>query len=231
MENTVAVLGTFDTKGDEYLFLIEKLRLFGIKVITIDVSTNKSPLFVPDYLASDELDSSGNIKPNRAKCMEKISQVAYEIITSLIEAGRVQGVISMGGGQGTYLAASVLRRLPIGFPKLLVSTIAFVESSASQFKHINDTMVINSLVDIAGLNSVLESLITMAAGAIAGMLDASEGCRWVSGNKKAIAISAWGVTTPCAVQTGKYLKEDGYEVYTFHSSSDGGYLFEQLRCR
>lgn len=132
----------------------------------------------------------------------------------------------MGGGQGTYMAARIMRALPVGVPKVLVSTIATSAYDQQQFEGINDTMVINPLVDVAGDNSILRMIMTRAAAAITGM------CRYQTkekiDNRPKIGITMWGVTTPCVTAVQEILENSGYEALVFHATGLGGRAMEDL---
>lgn len=233
MDKRAAVIGTFDTKGEEFLMLIRKLKDLQVDVITIDTGLGKNESFEADYSAALILKSEGYrmdeiaSAEKRAEYLEKTAEKAAQIVLELSESGKARGAISMGGGQGSFIAGIVMRALPIGFPKVLLSTIALVESSAKQFKNLNDTVVMNSLVDISGCNSLLEMTISEAAGCIAGMLE-NQTANGINSGKPAVGISAWGVTTPCVNMVRSLLEADGIEVYVFHSNGDGGMVLENL---
>lgn len=227
MGKTVAVIGTFDTKAKEFLYLIRCLNEFGLSVIAIDVGTDSQSEVQPDYRAAEALDPGMRDRISKDKWMEAVAGQAVLIVKPLLDKDKIQGVISMGGGQGTFLANRIFRELPIGMPKLLMSTLALLEDSAQQFLGLNDTLVMNSLVDIAGLNSVLEENIQKAAGAMAGMI--SFGMPQKQREKKrSIGISCWGVTTPCVDTVREILTEKGYEVYVFHANREGGMMLERF---
>lgn len=227
MGKTAAVLGTFDTKGEEFGYLLKCLHSLHIDTITVDVGTGCPVSFVPNYRAADGLQSELEAYPDKEEWMGCLAQEAALYIGKLIREGKVDGVISMGGGQGTFLANRVFRTLPVGMPKVLLSPLALLKDSAEQFLGLNDTMVMNSLVDIAGLNKVLKQNIRKAASAIAGMLEndiASE----EEADKSAVGISCWGVTTPCVEQVRASLERHGYEVYIFHANGEGGKMLERF---
>lgn len=224
---TAAVIGTFDTKGKEFAYLTACLEAFGVETVTVDVGTGPSLELDADYrmseLIGEEILKAGP-KEKRMKCL---AAKADRVIGKLVSEGAIQGVISMGGGQGTFLAREIFSHIPIGFPKILVSTLAHMKDSAAQFGGLNDTLVMNSLVDIAGLNGVLRNVLRQAAGALAGMLaNQSEAPEEVA--KPAVGISCWGVTTPCVNEVRSVLEEHGYEVYAFHANGEGGAMLERF---
>lgn len=227
MKKTVAVLGTFDTKGQEFQYLMECLRDFQISVVTIDVGTGDPVSVVPDYRAAESPACRCTKRPPKEEWMEMLAREAASYLEKLIGRREVDGVISMGGGQGTFLANRVFRTLPVGMPKVLMSTLALLKDSAEQFLGLNDTMVINSLVDIAGLNKILKMNIRKAAAAMAGM--AGCGPQTAEGSDRpAVGISCWGVTTPCVEAVRRVLERHGYEVYIFHANGEGGAMLERF---
>ena len=220
MKYTIAVFGTFDTKGMEFKALTQIIQSNGFDVITIDTGLWDNSWIAADYIIRKMIPGFDN------EGLRKISEKTAELLSLLQKEKKIAGVISMGGGQGTFIAGCVFRRLPIGFPKVMLSTIALIESSAAQFKHMNDTVVLNSLVDIAGVNSLLMQTMVEAAGCICGMVVATEKIEISS--KKAVGISAWGVTTPCVNEICKCLEKNDTEAYVFHSNGEGGAILEKL---
>ena len=233
MGKTAAVIGTYDTKEKELQLLTQRLNQAGVHTIAVDTGLGGHKGREADFMTSQLLKEEGYLdripktSEEKADYLDKTARKAAEVVCRLQQEGKIHGAISIGGGQGSFIAGTVMRALPIGFPKLLLSTIALVESSAGQFKHLNDTLVMNSLVDIAGMNSILDGVITKAAGAMAGMLDLDTTSRKES-DRPAIGISAWGVTTPCVNMVCEALEQNGFEVYIFHSNGDGGVILEKL---
>lgn len=232
MNVKVAVFGTFDTKGREFDLLKSCIEQNRLQTILIDTGLTRSTYLQGDYIIRDLLRQEGKAledvsnAAHRAEYLELISVRAADLIETLQRNGQIRGAISMGGGQGTYIAGKILRALPIGFPKVLLSTLALVEGSAAQFTHLNDTVVLNSLVDVAGINSLLKKTILSAAGSLCGMVRAFETCD--DDKMPAVAISAWGVVTPCINRVRDFLDERGIEPLVFHSNGEGGMVLESL---
>lgn len=231
---TVVVFGTFDSKGKEYEYLISQLERRGVDTISVDLGTMQEPPFTPTIPASEVAAAVGEMlesiheRKDRAKCLETMAQGTIRICQELINSGRVDGFMSMGGGQGTYLACKVMRELPIGVPKLILSTSATIPEAAPTFVGINDTLVVNSLVDIAGLNPILKVMLERVAGAMAGMMNAPVALPQATSETCRIAVSMWGVTTPCVTRVQEELTRRGCEVYVFHATGLGGRIMENL---
>ena len=145
------------------------------------------------------------------------------VLARLAAEGRVEGVISLGGGGGTAIGTAAMRALPIGFPKLMVSTLA--SGNTAQYVGVKDIVMFPSIVDVAGLNRISRQLLTRAAGAICGMVEASVE---PGGDKPVIVASMFGNTTDCVQSARKILESAGYEVMIFHATGTGGRTMESL---
>jgi uncharacterized protein (UPF0261 family) len=159
MERTVAILGTLDTKGTEYKFIKEKIENQGIKTLVIDVSTGGEPMFPPDIPADEVARIAGvdfnelKKKMDRGYSIEVMGKGAAVIVRRLQEKDLIHGIISIGGGGGTSIGTAAMRVLPTGFPKMMVSTTA--SGDTHQYVGVKDITMMNSVVDIAGLNRIL----------------------------------------------------------------------------
>lgn len=235
---TVAIAGPLDTKGEEYQYLKECLMKEGLGVVVIDLGTGGRPLISAD-ISSDEVAGAVNttIKElrncnDRTACIEAMGKGAARIVFKEYQEKKIHGIIAMGGGQTTSMCAEVMRKLPVGMPKVLVSTLATSVHSQQMFEGINDTFVINPLVDVAGLNSILKMVIEHAAQAMAGILKGvTEDVEYESilkGNRPCIAVSMWGVTTKCVTKIRSILESRGFEVLVFHATGLGGSIMEKL---
>ena len=239
----VLLIGTFDTKAEELLFLREQILAHGLcgvrlldvgKILQTAASLNvPDDEFVPRLLRIAQPDAS---LPRGEYVKQMIAQ-CKPIINHLILNNEIHGVVSAAGSTGTSLACDLMRNgFPVGFPKLMVSTMA--SGDIKPFIEESDISMMYSVVDIAGINSVLETVLTNAAGAIVGMTTAhanhleikraTEGQR-----KKRIAITMFGVTTPCVDKIRGLLKEapyndPGFEVFVFHATGAGGTAMERL---
>ena len=229
LKKTVAVLGTFDSKGEEFTYLINKIKESGVNVLSIDAGT-KEHVLKTDISNAQVAELGGkNIKDlggSRRDALEIMSAGAAKIIRQLFDAGRIDGFISMGGSGGTVLASAAMRVLPVGFPKILVSTVA---SSSRIFDYVDtsDVFLINSIVDVSGLNPIIRKVYDEAAGAIAGAVKTADFSKG-SHERLRIAATMYGVTTPGVTTAKKYLEESGYEVITFHAIGSGGKVMEKL---
>lgn len=230
---TVAVIGALDTKGKENEYLIKQIEKAGMKTLMIDIGVFGSPHFMPAVSASEvaaemgaDLENLRKSKDRRSETLELMANGAKKIVARLEKEGKIDGAVAMGGGQGTYSGSIVMGGLPIGFPKVLISTTAFADNQTKPFEGINDTFVMNSLVDISGLNSVLKMIIQKAAGCIAGLVGFAY--EKEAEKKPTIGMTMFGVTTPCVSKVQEILEKAGFEVLVFHATGVGGSLMEQF---
>ncbi len=233
---TVCVFGAFDSKGYENKYLLECLDKLNVKTISVDLGTQSDPPFTADYpqdvvakAGGGELAPMRAGKVQRSDCLATMAAGGAAIVSKLVAEGKVDGVMAMGGGQGTFLASEVLKKMPIGLPKLLISTIVGSDGTERYFATAYDTMLVNSVVDVSGLNSVMKCIIGKAAGAMVGMIDSGAYSHMApEPGKKRVAISMWGVTTPCVDRIREDLLNRGYDVYVFHANGIGGRTMEAL---
>ena len=230
---TVALLGTLDTKGEEYSWLREALQALDVQTYLIDTgSFSTSPLA---DVSSTELIEAAGAEPqkmrqrrDRGEMMTVMGTGAAAVVRTLADAGTVHALLAIGGSGGSSVAAPAMQALPIGFPKLLVSTMA--SGDVKPYVGEVDTTLMYSVVDVAGINSVSEAVLGNAAAAIAGMAKAYEARqnRTESVHKPVIGMSMFGVTTPACDEARETLEALGYEVLVFHATGTGGMALEKL---
>ncbi len=226
---TIAVMGTLDTKGQEHAFVAEEIRHRGYEVLLIDVGTGDEPSIVPDVSRYDVAAAAGlDLAPlierkDRGECVVAMSQAAPILLEKLAREGRIHGVISLGGGGGTALATAAMRALPLGFPKLMVSTLA--SGNTAHYLGTKDIAMMPAIVDVAGLNRISRMVFSRAAAAICAMV----GTPLVDADSKPIiAASMFGNTTECINIAKEVLENAGYEVLVFHATGTGGKAMEDL---
>ncbi len=227
--NKIAIIGTLDTKGAEFLYLKNRIRQLGCDCCVIDCGVVGPAGFPADYPADAVARRGGSSIPKMlerndpAAALEVMAHGAASIVGELFAAGEIQGAISMGGGQGTYLGMTAMAALPIGVPKVMVSTLA--RAVRELFVSGGDTVVLDPIVDIAGLNTLLRHAIDGAAETVCAL---ASGARLGAAEKPVVAVSMFGITTRCADRVRARLEEAGYEVWIFHSNGVGGANMEKL---
>ncbi len=227
---TIAVLGTLDSKGEEHAFVADLIRKRGHTPLLIDVGSGGEPTVKPDIdrfdvAAAGEIDLKALMaRKDRGECVTAMSQAAPIFVAKLAAEGRIDGIISLGGGGGTALGTAAMRGLPVGFPKLMVSTLA--SGNTAHYVGSKDITMMPSIVDVAGLNRISKTIFTRAAGAICGMVEAE--VAESKGERPLIAASMFGNTTDCVDAARAILENAGYEVLVFHATGTGGKTMETL---
>jgi len=226
----VVIVGTLDTKGEEFKYVKDIIENEGLETIVIDAGVLGEPYFEPDIDRSEVAEAGGdNIKDlveaaDRGRSMEIMSNGAAEIVEELNQKGKVAGIISLGGSAGTTIGTTAMKRLPVGIPKVMVSTLA--SGDTRPYVGTKDITMMYSVVDILGVNSLSSEILSNAAFAVAGMV---KGKRPEPKEKRPlIAATMFGVTTPCVEKARDYLENHGYEVLVFHATGTGGQAMENL---
>ncbi len=227
----IIMLGCFDTKGEDFSYLLKYLEAKKQQVITINTGVMETQVgFSIDFDSKQVAAASGTSlqsirKSNdRGKAVELMGKGAAEIIADLISKKKVKGVIGMGGGGGTYIALSAMQVVPLGIPKICLSTLAAIDLSRQVGA--KDITLMPSVVDVAGLNKISKLLIQQAAAALCGMAEVH--VEDSDNSQKTIAISMFGNTTKCVDKCTELLKDKGYEVLAFHATGVGGATMESL---
>lgn len=226
---TIAVLGTLDTKGQEHAYVAELIRQRGHQTLLIDTGTGSAPTVTAD-VSREEVAEVGGVdlaglisRKDRGEAVTAMAGASAMLLTRLVNDGRIQGVISLGGGGGTAISTTAMRALPIGFPKVMVSTLA--AGNVAPYVGTKDIVMIPSIVDVSGINRLSRTLLARAAGAICGMVETviPEGK-----DKPLICASMFGNTTECVNAAKTILEEAGYEVLVFAATGTGGRIMESL---
>lgn len=226
---TIAVLGTLDTKGIEHGYVADVIRQRGHTALVIDTGTGAPPQIQAD-ISREEVAAAGGIdlqaivaKQDRGEAVTAMAKASAILLEQLVNAGRIDGVISLGGGGGTAIGTAAMRALPIGFPKLMVSTLA--AGNVAPYVGTKDIVMFPSIVDVSGINRISRTLLARAAGAICGMVETAVP---KGDDKPLIAASMFGNTTTCVNAAKQILEDAGYEVLVFHSTGTGGKIMESL---
>ncbi len=229
---TVVLLGTLDTKGTEYAYLRRRVQEAGCEVILIDAGVRGEPLAPPD-ISHDEVARAAGADVaqlaaagDRGAAVETMARGATAIVLDLFARERLHGILALGGSGGSALATQAMRALPVGVPKLMVSTLA--SGDTRPYVGSVDVTMMYSVVDISGINRVSERILSNAAAAIAGMAQAYVNFQPAPGAKPMVGATMFGVTTPCVTEARQYLEERGYEVLVFHATGTGGRSMEAL---
>ena len=230
MKKTIAIVGALDTKGQEFEFLTNEIEKRGCQTFVINVGVLGKPLFTPD-VSAEEVALAGGVQlsilvkhEDRSEAMSVMTAGAAKIVSKYFGEGKFDGIISMGGGGGTAMGTNAMRALPVGVPKVMVSTIASGDTSA--YVGTSDIIMIPSIVDVAGLNRISRTVYNNAAGAVCGMVGGE--IEKSIDEKPLIAATMFGNTTRAVENARTILEENGYEVLVFHATGTGGRTMEML---
>jgi uncharacterized protein (UPF0261 family) len=230
---SVLLIGTLDTKGAELVFVRDLLRDAGVDTIVLDAGVMGPPPFAPDISRERIFAAAGTSLEavqragDRGKAIEAAARGAVACAQQV--AGDVTGILGLGGSAGTTIGTAVMRAFPFGIPKLMVSTLA--SGQVRPYVGVRDILMMNSVVDISGLNRISRTVLTNAANAMIGMVKAPArqlADAGLVGDKLLIAATMFGVTTPCVEAARKLLEADDYEVLVFHATGTGGMTMESF---
>lgn len=224
----VLLIGTLDTKGEEYAFMAERLRAAGVEVLLADCGTGGPPRgFEPD-IPREEFARLGGADlgalTDRGAAVSAMAVGAATLARRLHAEGRIDGVLAAGGSGNTAIATAAMRALPVGVPKLMVSTMA--AGDTSDYVGASDVCFMPSVTDVAGINSISGRILANAAAAMAGMVHAPP--VELQARRPLVGATMFGVTTPCVTRAREALEERGYEVLVFHATGTGGRAMEGL---
>ena len=230
IQKTIALIGTFDTKAEEFSFLRACIERAGLRTMMIDVGVLGSSPFVVDISAAEVAAAAKEDlttlqrERDRGRSVTVMALGATAILLRLHAQGALHGVAALGGSAGTTIATAAMRALPFGFPKLMVSTLA--AGDTKPYVGTKDICMMPSVLDISGLNHVSRRVLSNAAAAICGMVAAEPTTG--RNDSPAIAATMFGVTTPCVTAARRILEHSGYDVLVFHATGIGGQAMEQL---
>ena len=226
---TIVVIGALDTKGAEIAFLRDQIEERGHRVLVVDSGVLGEPAFAPTITRNEVAAAGGTpladlvAESDRGHAVTVMTDGMRAVVVRLYQEGKVDGVIGMGGGAGTAVATAAMRALPLGVPKVMVSTLA--SSDVRGFVGVKDITMMPTIVDISGLNSISRGIFTRAAGAVCGMVEAIVP---PGDDKPLVAASMFGNTTKCVEAARAIIERQGFEVLVFHATGTGGETMEGL---
>ena len=227
---TVVIIGALDTKGAEFAFVKALIEAEGVETLVVDFGTMGRPAFAPDVTRAEVAAAAGGdissfaSGEHKDEAMQTMASGLAVVVRRLYDEGRLGGIIGMGGTGGTSIATTGMRTLPVGVPKVMVSTVAGGDVSA--YAGTRDITFIPSIVDVAGINSISRAIYANAAGAIAGMVRLQ---RPPAGTERPlVTASMFGNTTTCVERARGVVEAGGYEVLVFHATGIGGRTMESL---
>ena len=231
---SIYLIATLDTKGVEAGWIRERLMRQGHRVTLVDVGSSGDPQVDPDIDRAMVFEAAGTSwsvvrsDQDRGEGVAAAARGVAQLIRQHADQGLVEGVLSIGGSAGTSIGTSAMRALPLGVPKVMVSTMA--SGQVRPYVADKDLCMINSVVDIAGINRVSRIVLSQAADAMSGMVNGRKQtfAEASPAEKPLVAASMFGVTTPCVQAARGVLEQAGYEVLIFHATGTGGQAMESL---
>lgn len=228
----ILIIATLDTKGPETQYLKDLIESKGHRVSVMDTGILGPPPFQPDLSRDEVAQAAGTHieellrSKNKGRGIQVMAEGSKKIVQQLYREGKIAGIIGLGGAQGTEVGTSAMRALPIGFPKLMVSTVASGYAQFGTYVGTKDLLMMHSVVDILGLNVFSRMILSNAAGAIMGMVE--RGTKIDKSEKKQIGMTIYGTTTPGCMVAKAYLESKGFEVVAFHPNGTGGRAMEEM---
>jgi uncharacterized protein (UPF0261 family) len=223
---SVYLLATLDTKGPEAAFVRDQLRALKVPVLLVDAGCMGAPTVEADIPREKVYDAAGmKAQGDRGKAIVAAAEGAARLVREAHARGELAGVLGLGGSAGTNIGTTAMRALPIGVPKVMVSALA--SGQVRQYVGDKDVLMLNSVVDILGINRISRMILTEAAQAMAGMTTLSAPST-ATGDRPLVTATMFGVTTPCVMRAKKTLEEAGYEVLVFAATGNGGQAMESL---
>ena len=229
MSKTIAVIGALDTKGSEFAFVRREIERRGHRTLVIDTGVIGEPGFEPDISAGEVAKAGGSglaelrAQGDRGTAIGVMASGGAKVVQALHAEGRIDGVLSMGGSAGTAVGTAAMRALPVGVPKVMVSTVASGDTSG--YVDTKDVVMLPSIVDVAGVNRISARIYANAVGAVVGMVETAAP---QIEDKPLIAASMFGNTTPAVERCRERLDALGYEVLVFHATGTGGRTMEDV---
>jgi uncharacterized protein (UPF0261 family) len=235
MDRTILIIATLDTKEKEALYLKERIEDLGCSALLMDAGILTEPAVIPDVTrnevaraANETIDALVESK-NKGRCIHAMIEGVAALSKKLFDEGRLSGVISIGGAQGTDIGTAGMRALPFGVPKFMVSTVASGRATFGPYVGTKDIVMMHSVADLQGLNTVTRTVLDNAAAAVCGMVTArKDPAGRTAGERRAVALSMLGTTTPGALRAKETLEREGFEVVAFHQNGTGGIAMEDM---
>lgn len=230
----VLLIATFDTKAEEALYLKGKMESLGCRVLLMDTGILEESRHIADVTRHQVAEAGGSsiaaliASRDKGRCIGAMRDGAVVLVKKLFEAGKLQGIISIGGAQGTDIGTAAMRELPFGVPKFMVSTVASGRATFGPFVGTKDLIMMHSVADIQGLNFVTRRVFDNAAAAICGMVIHGAGAGDTPSPRIPVALSMLGTITQGAMRAIRLLFERGYDAIAFHQNGTGGIAMEDM---
>ena len=231
---TVLLIATFDTKAEEALYLQRKIESLGCRVLSMDIGILEESGTATDINRRQVAEAGGSsiremvASGDKGKCIDAMRKGACALSRKLYDAGEFQGVIAIGGAQGTDIGTAAMRGLPFGVPKFMVSTVASGRATFGPFVGTKDIIMMHSVADIQGVNFMTRRVFDNAAAAVCGMVRNAADRSDQPSSRIPVALSMLGTVTQGAMRAKRLLSERGYDAIAFHQNGTGGIAMEEM---
>lgn len=232
MPKPIAIIGTLDTKGIEVGYLRDLIQARGLETWVIDPGVLDQPAIEADFSREEVARAGGSeladliAAGDKGRAIQIMIDGTRAIVVRLHAEGKLGGVLSVGGGQGTAIGTAAMKALPIGVPKVMVSTMASGRNIFEPYVGTSDVTLMHSVADILGVNVVTRKIFANAAAAVGAMAEASETVE--ESDRVVLGVSMLGLTTPCVLRAKELLEQQGFELVGFHANGTGGRSMERL---
>ena len=228
MKKRLLIVATLDTKGREAAYVKKWAESFGVKATLMDVGTLKKPSIRPDITSGEVVKEAGYkledlIKKDRSVAIGAVQKGGAVLTKKLYEEGKLDGIFGMGGGTGTAIVSFIMRALPFGLPKVVLSTVA--SRDVREYVGTKDIVMFHSVADILGNNEFMRLILKQVVFAVCGMMKAG---RMVKKGRPMVGVTAYGINSACAISAEPLLAKKGYEMIAFHANGCGGMAMEEL---
>ena len=229
MKKHLLIIATLDTKGREAAYIRGCVQRFGIQPLLMDVGTLGKPQTAPDINRNEVLEAAGYHldhiirAKDRSMAIQAIQEGGTILIKRLLEDEKLDGILGIGGGTGTAIATHIMRSLPLGLPKVMLSTVA--SRDMREYVGTKDIVMFHSVADIMGSNEFMRLILGQVSSAICGMIEKG---RKMNKEKPMVAVTAYGINSTCATHAEPLLQEKGYEMIAFHANGVGGMAMEEF---
>jgi len=232
MVKKIVIISTLDTKGEETRYVKDLIEARGHIPFVIDCGIKGDPYFEASISRQDVALAAGTTlteiitRQDKDYAIRTMTEGTKAVVLNLFQEGNLDGIIGLGGVQGTMIGTTVMQTLPFGVPKVMVSTVANGQTTFGPFTGTKDITMIHSVADLLGLNFVTRRVLTEGVGAITGMVEMESGKE--TSERPAVGMTTAGITTACAMRVRKVLESQGYEVIAFHCNGIGAKAMEEL---
>ena len=232
MYKPIALIGTLDTKGHEIAYIRDLIQAHGHRTWVIDPGVLDQPAIEADFTREEVARAGGGeladliAAGDKGRAIQTMIDGTRNLVVRLYAEGQLGGVLAVGGGQGTAIGTTAMKALPIGVPKVMISTIASGRNQFEPYVGTTDVTLMHSVADILGINTVTRKVFGNGAAAVVAMVEAN--ASFQESDRVVLGATMLGLTTPCVLRAKEVVEAHGYELVSFHPNGTGGRSMERL---